>query len=93
MAVLFVERFSLDSWKADFPIQIATLSIVCFKVPQVDFPNKCVLWPLNISFIIANSSDPDGTQQATKLPFQGFPVYKGFIPHYQTSLIEKCLWV
>ena len=88
MAVLFVERFSLDSGKFDFPIQIATLSIVCFKVSQVDFPNKCALQSLNIAFIIANSADPDGTQQTTKLPFQGFPVYKGFIPHYQTRLIE-----
>ena len=88
MAVLFVERFSLDSGKIDFPIQIATLSIVCFKVSQVDFPS--VLQSLNISFIIANSADPDETQQTTKLPFQGFPVYKGFIPYYQTRSIEKC---
>ena len=43
MAVLFVESFSLDSGKIDFPIQIATLSILCFKVSQVDFPNKCVV--------------------------------------------------
>ena len=65
MAVLFVERFSLDSGKIDFPIQIATLSIVCFKVSQVDFTNKCVLQSLNIAFIIANSADPDETQQTT----------------------------
>ena len=43
MAVLIVERFSLDSGKIDFSIQIVTLSIICFKVSQVDFPNKCVL--------------------------------------------------
>ena len=43
VAVLIVERFSLDSGKIDFPIQIVTLSIICFKVSQVDFPNKCVL--------------------------------------------------
>ena len=79
MAVLFVERFSLDSGKIDFPIQKATLSIVCFKVTQVDFPNKCVLQSLNIAFIIANSAaDLDEAQQTTKL----------FIPHYQTSSIE-----
>ena len=41
-----------------------------------------------IAFIIANSADPDETQQATKQPFQGFPVYKGFNPHYQTISIE-----
>ena len=47
MAVLFLERFSLDTGKIDFPIQIATirmgLSIICFKGSQVDFPNTCVL--------------------------------------------------
>ena len=63
MAVLFVESFSLDSWKIDFPIQIATirmgLAIICLKGSQVDFPNKCVLQSLNIAFIIANSTDPD----------------------------------
>ena len=73
----------------DFPIQIATirmdLSIICFKGPQVDFLNKCVLQSLNIAFIIANSAYPDLMQQTTKLPFQGFPVYKGFIAHYQRS--------
>ena len=61
MAVLFIESFSLDSRKIDFPIQIATirmgLSIICFKGSQVDFPNKCVLQCLNIAFIIANSAD------------------------------------
>ena len=88
MTVLFVERFSLYSGKIDFPTQIPTLSIVCFKVSQVDFPYQYVLQSLNISFIIANSADPDETQQTTKLPFQVFPVYKGFIPHYQTSSIE-----
>ena len=87
MAVLFVES-SLDSGKIDFPIQIATFSILCFMVSQVDFPNKCVLQSLNIAFITANSADPVEMQQTTKLPFQGFPIYKGFIPHYQTSSIE-----
>ena len=47
MAVLFLERFSLDTGKIDFPIQIATirmgLSIICFRGSQVDFPYKCVL--------------------------------------------------
>ena len=47
MVVLLVESFSLDSWKIDFPIQIATirmgLSIICFEGLQVDFPNACVL--------------------------------------------------
>ena len=52
MAVFFVEWVSLDS---------DTLSIVCFKVSQVDFPNKCVLQSLNIAFIIANSADADET--------------------------------
>ena len=56
------------------------LSIICFKGSQVDFPNKCVLQSLNIEFIIANSADTDAMQQPTKIPFQGFPVYKGFIP-------------
>ena len=88
MAVLFVERFSFDSEKIAFPIQIATLSIICFKVAQVDFPNKCVPQSLNIAFIIANSADPDEMQQTTKLPCQRFPVYKGFVTHYQTSSIE-----
>ena len=91
MAVLFVESFSLDSGKTDFPIQTATirmgLSIICFKGSQVDFPNKCVLQSLNIAFIIANSADPDEMQQATKLHFQGFPVYKEFNPHYQMRSI------
>ena len=92
MTVLFAESFSLDSGKIDFPIQIATirmgLSIICFKGSQVDFPNKCVLQSLNIEFIIANSADTDEMQQPTKLPFQGFPVYKGFIPHYRMSSIK-----
>ena len=47
MAVLFVESFSLDTGKIDFPIQIATirmeLSIVCLKGSQVDFLKKYVL--------------------------------------------------
>ena len=81
-------EFPLDSGKIDFPIQIATLSTLCFKVSQVDFPNKCVLQSLNIAFIIANSADPDEMQQTPKLPFQGFTVCKGFIAHYQTSSIE-----
>ena len=64
------------------------LFIICFKGSQVDFPNRCVLQSLNIIFIIANSADPDEMQQTTELPFQGFPVYKGFIPHYQMSSIK-----
>ena len=80
MAVLLVESFSLDTWKIDFCIQIATLSILCFKVSKIDFPNKCVLQSSNIAFIITNSADPDEMQQTTKLPFQGFQVYKGFSP-------------
>ena len=76
MAVLLVVSFSLDSGKIDFRVQIGslTLSILCFKVSQVDFPNKCVLQSLNIAFIIANSADPGEMQHTTKLPFQGFPV-------------------
>ena len=89
---MFAESFSLDSGKIDFPIQIATirmgLSIIYFKGSQVDFPNKCVLQSLNIEFIIANSADTDEMQQPTKLPFQGFPVYNGFIPHYRMSSIK-----
>ena len=49
------------------------LSIISFKGPQVDFPNKCALQSLNIAFIIANCADSDEMQQATKLN-------KGFIP-------------
>ena len=93
MAVLIVESFPLDSGKIYFPIQIATLSILCFKVSQVDFLYKCVLQYLNIAFIIANNADPDEMQQTTKLSFQGFPVYKGFIPHYQTISIKLCTLV
>ena len=59
----------------DFPIRGHT---------QVDFPNKYVLQSLKIAFIIANIADPD-EMQITKLPFKGFPVYKGIIPHYQMS--------
>ena len=92
MDVLFVESFSLDFGKIDFPIQIATirmvLSITCFEGSQVDLPNICVLQSLNIAFIIANSADPDEMQQTTKLPFQGFPINKGFIPYYQMSSIK-----
>ena len=80
MAVLFAERFPLDSGKIDFPIQIATirmgLSIICFKGSRVDFTNKCVLQSLNIAFIIANSADPDETQQTTR----GFQYSKGLLP-------------
>ena len=39
-------------------------------------------------FIIENSADTDEMQQPTKLPFQGFPVYKVFIPHYRMSSIK-----
>ena len=71
-------------------IQIATirigLFILCFK-GVTDFPNKCVLQSLNITLIIANSTEPDEMQQITKLPFQGFPVYKASIPHYLMSSI------
>ena len=84
--------FSLDSLKIDFPIQIATirmrLSIICFEGSQVDLSNTCVLQSMNIAFIIANSADPDEMQQITKLSFQAFPVYKGFILHYQMSSIK-----
>ena len=56
----------------DFPIQIATikvgLSIICFKGSKVDFPNKYLLHSMKISFIVANSADPD-KMQITKLPF------------------------
>ena len=61
MAVLFEERFSLDSGKIDFPIHIATLSIKCLKVSQVDFPNQCVLQSLNIVF----SANPGEMHQTT----------------------------
>ena len=70
--------FPLYSGKIDLPIQIATirlgLSIICFKGPQADFPNKCVLQSLKIEFI-TNSSNPDEMQQTTQL-------YKGFIQSY-----------
>ena len=45
MAVSFVNSFSLDYGKMDYPIQIATISMrmglssVCFRGSQVDFPN------------------------------------------------------
>ena len=75
----------------DFPIQIATirigLSIICFKGSQVDLPNKYLLQSLKIAFIIANSADPD-EMQISKIPFKGFPVYKGFVPHYQMSSLN-----
>ena len=77
MAVLFVKSFFPLILGFDFPIQIATLSIICFKGSKVVFPNKCVLQSLNIAFIIANSADPDEMQQTTKLPFQGFGYTKG----------------
>ena len=71
MPVLFVESF--------FPLilvrQIATirmgLSIICFKVSQVDFHNKYVLQSLKIGYIIANSVDSD-EMNITKLLFEGF---------------------
>ena len=69
------------SGKINFSIQIATLSILCFKVSQVDFPNKCVLQSLNISFIIANSADPDEMQHLLGASI----IHLGFILHYQTS--------
>ena len=90
MAVLFVVSFSLDSGKIDLPIQIATirmrLSIICFKGSHVDSPIKCVLKSLNISFIIAKTVQT--LMKHSKLPFQIFPVYKGFIPHYRMSSIQ-----
>ena len=52
MAVLFVESFSLDSGKIDFPTQIATIRMGlsyngwCFKGSHIDFPDKCVLQSL-----------------------------------------------
>ena len=59
-----------------FPLQIATIKmglfIICFKGSQVDYPNKCVLQSLNITFIIANRADADEMQQTTKQ-------YKAFI--------------
>ena len=62
MAVLFVESFSLDSGKIDFPIQVATirigLSIMFYKGSQVDFPNKCVLQSLKIAFYHSKQSRP-----------------------------------
>ena len=45
------------------------------KVSQVDFHDKYVLQSLKIAFIIANSADSD-EMKITKLPFDGFPVYK-----------------
>ena len=62
MPALFAESFSIDSRKIDIPIQIATLSIICFNGSQVDFPNKYVLQPLKIAFIIANGAEPDEMQ-------------------------------
>ena len=92
--VFFCRVFSLASEKMDSPIQIASirmgLPITCFKESQVDFPNKYVLQLLKIAFIIANSAEPD-EMQITKLPFWGFPIYKGFIPHYQMSSIKEFL--
>ena len=65
------------------------LFIICIKMSQVDFPNKCVLQPLNIAFIIANSTDPNKMQQTTKTTLSwGFPVHKGFIPQYQMSSVK-----
>ena len=75
MAVFDRKEFFFDSWKIDFPIQLGTLSIICFKVSMVDFPNKCVLQYLYIAFIIANIADPEELQQTTKVPFHRFPVY------------------
>ena len=80
MAFLFVERFSLDFGKIDFSKQLATLSIICLKVSQVDFPNKCVLQSLCIAFIIANIANPDEMQQTTKLTFRGFQYTKKLFP-------------
>ena len=77
--------FPLDSGDIDFPIQISTIrmgfTIICFKGPQVDYPNKCVIQSLNRAFIIANSAGPDEMQQTTKL-------YKWFIPQSQMSSIK-----
>ena len=85
MTVLFVESFSLDSGRIDFPIQIATirmgLSIICFKGSKVDFPNKCKLQSLNIAFIIASSAET--LMKCSKLPnypFRGFKYTNGLFP-------------
>ena len=42
-SVLYAESLSLDSGRIDFPLQIATWSILCSKVSQEDFPYECVL--------------------------------------------------
>ena len=75
-----------------FLATIVTPTILCFKVTQVDFPNKCVLQSLNIAFIIANSADPGVMQQTTKLPFQGFPVYKGLFPIIRRVQTSNAPW-
>ena len=100
MRLSCLKSFSLDSGKIDFPmifpyiatIRMMGLSIIYFKGSHIDFPNKYLHQSLNIAFIIANSADPGEMLQTTKLPFQGFRVYKGFIPHYQMSSIKECPW-
>ena len=57
VAVLFVESFPLILARFIFPYRyVATirmgLYIICFMGSQVDFPNKCVLQSLNISFTV-----------------------------------------
>ena len=57
MAVMLVVSFTLILGRLIFAYRyLATLSILCFKVSQVDLPNKCLRQSLNIAFIIANSA-------------------------------------
>ena len=76
MADLVVERF-FDSGKIDFTIQLTTLSIICFKVAQVDFPNKCVFQSLYIAFIIANMQTLMKCSKLQNYPFRGFQYTTG----------------
>ena len=79
----------------DIPIQIVTimmgLPIICIQGSPEDFRNKFVLQSLKVAFIIVNSADPD-EMQITKLPFEGFPVYKRFIPQFQMSSSKFYHW-
>ena len=93
MAVLFVEMFSHDSGEIDFPLQLATLSIVCFKVSHVDFPNEFVLQALNIAFIIVYSATLIKNAENYQTTLSGVSSIPRFIGDYQTSSIELCPWV
>ena len=73
VAVLFEKIFPLDSRKFDFPIQIATLSIMCFKGSKVDFPYKCILWSLNIA--ILSKQIVQTLMKCSKLPNYPFSVF------------------